>query len=225
MTKQQILAALAARGIDQLLGSGVTVSELARAGVAASELIDAGVTASQMIRAGVTAAQLTRAGFTASELVDSGFTASQLADSGFTASQLVESGVTVSDLIRAGVTVSQLVRGYSTADVPTVEKPYSRMLAAIESRAIIHDQSDYGPGHYDCGPETDSCGTPMCTASHLVAMAGEAGAKLLDACDGNLPLAAGLIHAMSRPDAPCQDFGSIPQEWALAYIRERASEE
>jgi len=254
MKKQQILAALAARDIDQLLGTGVTASDLTRAEVTVSQLVRAGFEVSQLIRAGYTASQIIGAGFKARKLIRAGFTASQLIRAGFAASKLVRAGVTASQLIRAGCTVPQLVGagfaesqliepGFRTSeltragvtvsqltesgftaselthagvatDVPTVEKPYSRMLAAIESSDIIHDQSDYGP-----------YGTPMCTASHLVALAGEAGAKLLEVCDGNFRLAAGLIHARSRPDAPCQDFGLIPQEWALAYIRERASEE
>lgn len=63
----------------------------------------------------------------------------------------------------------------------------------------------------------------MCTAGHLVNMAGEAGYRLKDRL--GWVDAARLIHLRSRPDAPPQNFVNIPQAWALAYIRERASEE
>lgn len=65
----------------------------------------------------------------------------------------------------------------------------------------------------------------MCTAGHLVSMAGAKGYELLKKCGNDFSLAAGLIHMASRPDAPQQNFGSIPQEWAMAYIEERAAEE
>ena len=64
----------------------------------------------------------------------------------------------------------------------------------------------------------------MCTAGHLVNLAGEAGYKLKDKC-GGFAEAARLIHIKSRPDAPPQNFGAIPQEFAMAYIEERAAEE
>lgn len=37
--------------------------------------------------------------------------------------------------------------------------------------------------------------------------------------------AASLIHMKSRPDVPPQNFGSIPQDFAMAYIEQRAKEE
>lgn len=33
------------------------------------------------------------------------------------------------------------------------------------------------------------------------------------------------LDKASRPDVPPQNFQNIPQEWALAYIEERAAEE
>jgi hypothetical protein len=105
--------------------------------------------------------------------------------------------------------------------VPVIEKPYSRMLADIRERRRVHQQSTFGP---DDDPKTNLCNTAMCTAGHLVNMAGEAGYKLKNAV-GGFAEAARLIHLKSRPDVPPQDFGSIPQAYALAYIEKRAEEE
>ncbi len=71
--------------------------------------------------------------------------------------------------------------------------------------------------------EDNICGTPMCTAGHLVNMAGEIGYKLKSKY--GWANAAMLIHLKSNPDLPVQNFGSIPQEWALAYIEEMAERE
>ena len=110
--------------------------------------------------------------------------------------------------------------GALLAQVPKLDKPYSRLLADIESKRRIHKQSTWGP---ECDPVDNVCGTPMCTAGHLVNMAGEIGYKLKDKF--GWAGAARLIHQKSRPYAPPQNFGSIPQEFAMAYIRERAKEE
>lgn len=63
----------------------------------------------------------------------------------------------------------------------------------------------------------------MCTAGHLVNMVGEIGYKLR--AKYGWVGAANLIHAKLRPDAPAQNFGNIPQQFAMAYIEERAAEE
>ena len=105
--------------------------------------------------------------------------------------------------------------------IPTVKNPYSRMLADIEAGKRCHNQSTFGPN--DANPAMNICGTPMCTAGHLVNMAGPDGYALKDRL--GYWGAATLIHMKSRPDVPPQNFGNIPQEWALAYIEARAAEE
>ncbi len=65
--------------------------------------------------------------------------------------------------------------------------------------------------------------TPMCTAGHLVNLAGTVGYALVKKYD--LPAAARMIHIKNRPDVPPQNYGSIPQRLAIAYIRERVAEE
>ena len=97
------------------------------------------------------------------------------------------------------------------------------MLADIRNKLRIHDQSTFGPEDFD--PNRNVCKTRMCTAGHLVNMAGEPGYRLLEACGGCFDIAAALIHDASRPDVPQQNFGSIPQELAMAYIEQRAAEE
>jgi len=94
------------------------------------------------------------------------------------------------------------------------------MLVEIQSNSRKHDQSTFGP---NVDPGKNLCGTPMCTAGHLVNMAGEAGYKLKDKYSWQK--AARLIHMKSRPDVPPQNFGAIPQKFAMAYIEERAAEE
>jgi hypothetical protein len=63
----------------------------------------------------------------------------------------------------------------------------------------------------------------MCTAGHLVNMGGGMGYALKDKY--GFSVAAALIHEKAHPGWPCQNFGSIPQDWALAYIEEMAGHE
>lgn len=107
-------------------------------------------------------------------------------------------------------------------EIPKLEKPYTRLLAEINEKMRCHDQSTFGP---DNDPKTNLCKTRMCTAGHLVNMAGEAGYKLLKALNGSFEVAALLIHNESCPDVPPQNFGAISQEAAMAYIEQRAAEE
>jgi hypothetical protein len=147
---------------------------------------------------------------------------SDLRAAGWTPSALRAAGWTPSDLRAAGWTPSDLIAAEELWNsIPAIEKPYSRMLADIEERKRIHDQSTFGPEDFD--PKRNVCKTPMCTAGHLVNMGGEDGFKLKDAYGWER--AALMIHMKSRPDAPPQNYGGIPQEWAMAYIRERAAEE
>jgi len=104
-------------------------------------------------------------------------------------------------------------------NAPKVENLYSRIAADIASESRKLDQSTFGPEE----PPSNLCKTPMCIAGHTVNMAGEAGYKLAHVFgfDG----AARLIHIASRPEVSCPRYDSYPNEWALAYIQERAAEE
>jgi hypothetical protein len=124
-------------------------------------------------------------------------------------------------LLAAGYSASDLRAAQEEWDsIPIIPKLYSTLLADIQAKRRIHKQSTFGP---DCDPKENICGTPMCTAGHLVNMAGEVGYKLKSKYDWRG--AARLIHMKNRPDAPAQNFGYIPQEFAMAYIEERAAEE
>jgi hypothetical protein len=105
-------------------------------------------------------------------------------------------------------------------DVPLVESPYSNLLEDINSKKRVHNQSDFGPS---CDPGINLCGTQMCTAGHLVNMAGEQGYALQKkfGWEG----AASRIHFKVHPTAPCQNFASIPQSHAIAYIEMMAAYE
>jgi hypothetical protein len=104
-------------------------------------------------------------------------------------------------------------------NAPKVDKLYSRIAADIASESRKLDQSTFGPEE----PPSNLCNTPMCIAGHTVNMAGESGYKLAHVFgfDG----AARLIHIASRPEVSCPRYDSYPNEWALAYIQERAAEE
>ena len=126
-----------------------------------------------------------------------------------------------SDLRAAGWTPGDLRAAEKEWDaIPFLDKPYTRLLIDIKNNKRKHDQSVFGP---DCDPGTNLCGTPMCTAGHLVNMAGEIGYKL--GMKYGFSVAARMIHMKSRPDVPPQNFGNIPQKFALAYIETRALEE
>ena len=105
--------------------------------------------------------------------------------------------------------------------VPKLEKPYTRLWQEIQTRKRIHNQSNWGPEK--CPQEANVCGTAMCTAGHLVNMAGARGYELKQ--EFGWARAASIIHQKSCPDLPEQNYGSIPQEWALAYIEEMAERE
>jgi hypothetical protein len=104
---------------------------------------------------------------------------------------------------------------------PILQKPYTQLLADIEASKRKFDQSTFGP---DNGVAEDHlCGTGMCTAGHLIQMAGEDGKRLK--LKYGFSGAASLIHGATHPDYPCQNFRSIPDKYALAYIRKMAAVE
>ena len=104
--------------------------------------------------------------------------------------------------------------------LPVLEKPYTKIWQGIQEQKLKFDQSTWGDVE---SFETNICGTPMCTAGHLVHLAGKAGYKVKE--EFNYPLAARLIHEKAHPGKPCQNFGAIPDEWALAYIESMAEYE
>jgi len=235
--KQKMLATAACdRGFlgwtpSERRAAGWTPSALIAAGWTPSALRAAGWTPSALIAAGWTPSELRAAGWTPSALIAAGWTPSALRAAGWTPSALIAAGWTPSELIAAGWTPSELrAAGWTPSELEQVEKEwesipiipnlYTRLLAEIESGARVHNQMEFGP---DCDPKTNLCKTPMCTAGHLINMAGEVGYKLLEKYDWTG--AATRIHRKNRPDVPPQNFNCIPQEWALAYIRERAAEE
>ncbi len=214
-----------------LIEAGWTPSALIAAGWTPSALRAAGWTPSDLRAAGWTPSDLRAAGWTPSALIEAGWTPSALIEAGWSPSALIAAGWTPSDLRAAGWTPSALIAaGWTPSDliaaeeewesIPTLIKPYTALLEQIKAGQRIHKQSVFGP---ECDPKTNLCKTPMCTAGHLVNMAGEIGYKLREkyGWEG----AATLIHRKSCPDVAPQNFGSIPQEYAMAYIEERAAEE
>ena len=151
------------------------------------------------------------------KLLASGFTAAQLRALGFTAAELRALRFTAAKLWALRFTAAELAEWDA---IPVLNKPYSTLLADIEAGRRIHNQNNWGP---DYDPARNLCKTEMCTAGHLVNMAGEVGYNLQKKYGWKI--AATLIHRKSRPDVPPQKFGFIPQKLAIAYIRERAAEE
>ena len=124
-----------------------------------------------------------------------------------------------SDLRAAGYSLSDLREiERIIKDIPKLEKPYSKLWKDIQTKNRIHKQSTWGP---EKCPKVNLCGTPMCTAGHLVNLCGDAGYKLKDATSWEI--AAEIIHNKAHPDIPHQDFGNIPQDVALAYIEQMAA--
>jgi hypothetical protein len=191
--KEMAMAGSAGYSVSELLSAGYSLSALRRAGYSASELLSADYSLSALRRAGYSAAELRRAGYSVSELLSAGYSLSALRRAGFDG-------------------VDEIL-----VNVPLIERPYTRMLADIRNGQRKHDQSIFGPENE---AENTACKTAMCTAGHLVSMAGRLGwdLKVKYGWVG----AATLIHARAHPEHPCQKFGAIPQAWALAYIEEMA---
>jgi len=203
------LALMASRQFSALIAAGWTPSALRAAGWTPSALIAAGWTPSALIAAGWTPSALRAAGWTPSALRAAGWTPSALRAAGWTPSALIAAGWTPSALRAA------------FGDIPVLEKPYTHLLADIQAKKRAFKQSTFGPERPT--PEPNICNTPMCTAGHLVNMAGAAGWKLKDKY--GFAGAASLIHDMSHPGWPQQNYGAIPDDWALAYIEEMAQHE
>ena len=163
---------------------------------------------------------LIAAGYTLSDLRAAGWTPSDLRAAGWTPSDLIAAGWTPSALRAAGWTLSDLRAAFG--EIPVLEKPYTRLLADINAKKRQFRQSTWGPEGAPT-PEPNICNTPMCTAGHLVSMAGEAGWALKERY--GFAGAALLIHDAAHPGVPAQNFGAIPDAWALAYIEEMAERE
>ena len=133
---------------------------------------------------------------------------------------LIAAGWTPSDLRAAGWTPSDLIADFGK--IPQIDKPYTRLLADINANKRAFKQSTFGP-ETSMPTEKNICNTPMCTAGHLVSMGGKDGWKLKEKY--GFSFAAGLIHEISHPGWPCQNFGAIPDKYALAYIEEMAERE
>jgi len=134
-----------------------------------------------------------------------------------------------SDLRSAGYSASDLrSAGYSEKDfeewesIPVLEKPYTTLLSDINEKKRVHLQSTFGDIE-DFDPKVNLCKSQMCTAGHLVNMAGKIGYELKK--KHGWATAATLIHYKAHPGLPVQNFGSIPQSQAMAYIEVMADYE
>ena len=160
---------------------------------------------------------------------DAGYSDADLRDAGYSAAELRAAGYGPAELRAAGYSDAEMrAAGYSDAerddmlnDVPLIDKPYTRLWADIQAKRRQHQQSTWGPD--EPTSEKNICKTPMCTAGHLINMAGEAGWKLKQRY--GWAGAAALLHMKAHPDLPPQNFGFIPQDWALAYIETMAAKE
>jgi hypothetical protein len=179
----------------------------------------AGYSASALRSAGYSASDVRSAGYSASDVRSAGYSASDVRSAGYSASALRSAGYSASDVLSAGYSASDVQELFDR--VPLVENPYTKILQGIQTRERIFKQSTFGPGHYV--REENICNTAMCTGGHLVNLGGEPGWKLQK--EFGFSTAGALIHQKAHPGWPCQDFSSIPDEWALAYIEEMAEHE
>lgn len=117
-----------------------------------------------------------------------------------------------------GTSANWWMPGTEYEKIPVIEKPYTHLLEDVKAKRRTHNQSGFGPEY--CPAEENICGTAMCTCGHLVNMAYMAGCKeIYDYVKKYGWNATGaMIHHKAHPIFPCQDFGSIPQDHAMAYI-------
>jgi hypothetical protein len=164
-------------------------------------------------------AALRSAGYSASDVLSAGYSASDVLSAGYSASDVRSAGYSASDVLSAGYSASDVQE--LEKSIPLLNKPYSKIWEQIKRNKNCHMQSTFGPEKMV--EEQNICNTPMCTAGHLVAMGGAKGWKLKEKF--GFPIAAALIHYKAHPNYPLQNFDAIPQDWAIAYIKEMAERE
>src|SRR5665213_538569 len=232
LTERRMKAFLATNNFpSDLKAAGWRPSDLKAAGWRPSDFVSVGWRPSDFVSAGWRLSDFVSVGWRLSDFVSAGWRPSDFVSAGWCPSDLKAAGWRPSDLKAAGWRPSDLkAAGWCLSDfkavqaewdsIPILKKPYAHLLSDIKEGKRIHDQSTYGP---NLDPKENLCGTHMCTAGHLVNMAGEIGYRLKEKY--GWAVAAMLIHKKSRPDVSPQIFGAIPQEFAMAYIEERAAEE
>lgn len=125
------------------------------------------------------------------------------------------------------------VWGYMTTDqrayfeklkslIPEEKHLYSKILEGINSEDRKIDQSNYGPTN-DHGKNL--CNTPICIGGHTVNVCGKKGYSLLEFLGNDFALTAKIIHQHNFPEIPIPRYDNYPNEWALAYIKDRAKRE
>jgi len=144
---------------------------------------------------------------TSTEELEDGYSISELRDAGYPDLAVRGAGYSASE----GREIENLIN-----KIPKLKNPYSHLWKDIQDKKRLHNQSLWGPEK----PCDNLCGTPMCTAGHLVNMAGKAGYELRKITSWQF--AAGIIHEKAHPDVPAQNFGNIHQEYALEYIKQMA---
>ena len=124
--------------------------------------------------------------------------------------------ISTSKLIAAGWTDKDF---QEWNEIPIIKNLYTILLSDIKNKKRIHKQSTFGDIK-EFNPENNICNSPMCTAGHIVNMAGKIGYNLRHKYGWHT--AAYLIHKKAHPDHPAQNYNNIPQEWAMAYIEKMA---
>jgi hypothetical protein len=184
--------------------------------------IEAGGSVHDWFKAGLSARDWFKAGLSVRDWIEAGLSVHDWFKAGGSVHDWIKAGGSVRDWIEAGRSVHDWIKaGGSVRDfpkIPKLENPYTTMLAQIKAGNRIHNQRTFGP--HDA-PPVNICNTPMCTAGHLVSMAGVEGWKLKE--QFGFAGAATLLHYEAHPDWPCQNFGVIPQEWAMGLIEHYAA--
>ena len=109
-------------------------------------------------------------------------------------------------------TNSYIQAAHNNEEVPVLDKPYTKILAAITSQGCALKMSTW-----------HSCKTTHCIGGWTVHLAGKDGYEA-EKKYGGTPQAASLILLKSRPAAPLPNFYASDAA-AMAFIEARAAEE
>ena len=218
-------AMAAGYSLSDAIAAGYSLSDARAAGYSLSAARAAGYSMSDARAAGYSLSDARAAGYSLSAAIAAGYSLSDAIAAGYSLSDAIAAGYSLSDARAAGYSLSAAIAaGYSENDIkewesiPVLDKPYTHLFSDIKEKRRIHRQSTWGPDKPT--DEKHICDTPMCTAGHLVNMAGKIGWDLKNKYGWRD--AAALIHIKTHSNFPMQDFGGIGDDQAMAYIEAAA---
>jgi hypothetical protein len=225
MEKTKLKKAFSAIDKGAAIAAGYSLSAAIAAGYSLSAAIADGYSLSAAIADGYSLSDARAAGYSLSDARAAGYSLGAAIAAGYSLSDARAAGYSLSDARAAGYSLSAAIAaGYSENDIkewesiPVLDKPYAHLFSDIKEKRRIHRQSTWGPDKPT--DEKHICDTPMCTAGHLVNMAGKIGWDLKNKYGWRD--AAALIHIKTHSNFPMQDFCGIGDDRAMAYIEAAA---